>query len=298
MSHVPTTSPATPSLTKIHHVFVIVEENHNWKDIYNNSQAPFINKILLVEGAYAQNYHNIPPAPGALHPSEPSYILLEAGKIAFPDHTFTSDNQPGAANSTASHDHLSYLLDKNSLSWKSYQEGITGNDCPVNSVGKYAPKHNPFVYFQDVSGNPPSSTNTYCQSHVRPLSELQSDLASGNISNYNFITPNLQNDMHDGSIKQADDWLSKIIPMITNSDTYKKDGVIFITWDEGGGGAEENNSIGMIMLSPYIKPGYTNSIAYSHASYVKTIQEIFNLNPLLGFAGDKTTTDLLDFFIK
>lgn len=285
------------SLSHVHHVFVIFEENHDWSSIYNNVQeAPFINKTLLTEGAYAGNYHNISPEMGALHPSEPSYILAESGKIAFPDHTFTSDGLPGINNSTSSHDHLTYLLDKGNLSWKSYQEDISGTDCPINQAGNYAPKHNPFVYFQDVSGNPPSTNNAYCQNHIRPLTELKGDLLTGNLANYTFITPNIVNDMHSGSVKQADSWLSEIIPQITDSETYKKDGAIFITWDEGSGDADENNPIGMIILSPYIKPGYSNSLAYSHASLVKTVEEIFHLSPLLGFAGDKKTVDLSDFF--
>jgi len=67
---------------------------------------------------------------------------------------------------------------------------------------------------------------------------------------------------------------------------------------EGNGDADENNPIGMIVLSPFVKSGYANSISYSHASLVKTIEEIYNLNPLLGFAGDKTTNDLSDFFVS
>jgi hypothetical protein len=52
----------------------------------------------------------------------------------------------------------------------------------------------------------------------------------------------------------------------------------------------------MIMLSPFIKPGFTNNIAYSHFSYLKTVQEIFNVSPLLGGAADPSTRDLADFF--
>jgi len=289
-------TPNLPALSQVKHVFVIFEENRNWKEIHNNPKAAFINESLLVQGAFAQNYHNVPVESGALHPSEPNYILAEAGKTDFADQTFTTNDLPSAANSTSSHDHLTYLLGKNNLSWKSYQEDVSGDDCPINKVNNYSPKHNPFVFFQDVSGNPPSSNNAYCQRHIRPLSELESDLATGNIANYTFVSPNLMNNMHDGSIGQADRWLAKIVPMISDSSTYKKDGAIFITWDEGSGDANENDPIGMIILSPFVKPGYTNSTGYSHASLVKTIQEIFQLSPLLGSAGDERTNDLSDFF--
>lgn len=282
----------------IKHVFVIVEENHNWDTIDNNPNASYINNTLLKQGAYASNYHNVPTNIGELHPSEPNYIFLESGVIAFPDHTFTSDDDPSAVNSTASKNHVTALLDKKGYTWKSYQEGITGDKCPIYAEGDYAPKHNPMLFFQDVSGNPPDEGNTYCKDHVRLLSELEHDIKTGNLPNYVFITPNLQHDMHNGTIKEADTWLAQIVPQITNAAPFKKDGALFITWDEGTEGAGEtggNNPIGMIMLSPFIKKGYTNNTPYSHASYVKTVEEIFSL-PLTGFAKDPQTNDLLGFF--
>lgn len=285
-----------PGLSRIKHVFVIFEENHDWQEIYNNSQAPYINQSLLAEGAFAKNYHNISPGLGALRPSEPNYIMAVAGKIAFADHVFTTNDLPSTGNSTASHGHLAYLLDRNKITWKSYQEDISGEDCPIGKTENYSPKHNPFVFFHDVSGNPPANDTTYCRTHIRPLGELQNDLSAGNTADFNFISPNLVNNMHDGSINQADNWLAKIVPMISRSATFGKDGAIFITWDEGGGEANENNPIGMIVLSPFVKPGYTNSRPYTHASLLKTVEEIFHLSPLLGWSGDERTNDLADFF--
>lgn len=285
-------------LSQIKHVFVIVEENKDWSRIKGNSQAPFINNSLLTQGSFASQYYNVPKNLAALHPSEPNYILMEAGMIAFADHTFTTNDIPSAKNSTSSQNHFVKLLEKKRLTWKSYQEDISGTNCPIVNVNKYATKHNPYVFFQDIVGNPPSMTNTYCKEHNRPFEELQADLRKGSIANYVFITPNLENDMHDGSIVQGDVWLSKVVPMITGSETFKKDGALFITWDEGSTGSDDNNPVGMIMLSPFIKAGYTNNTAYSHTSYLKTIQEIFNVSPLLGSAADFYTQDLSDFFKK
>lgn len=286
----------TPPTPNIKHIFVIVEENHDWASIYQNSDAPYINSTLLSQGAFATNYHNVPENMGDLHPSELNYIFLSSGQVAFPDHTFTTDDIPSADNSTASTNNLVSLLDKNGYTWKSYQEDIPGTDCPIDSVNNYAPRHNPFIYFQQVSGNPPDASNAYCKAHVRPFSELEHDLALGNVPNFAFITPNVQHDMHNGTINRADTWLSQVVPQITNSATFKKDGALFITWDEGSENGSGNNPIGMIILSPFAKKGYTNSLSYSHASLLKTIEEIFQLQPLLGEAGNKQTTDLLDFF--
>lgn len=290
------------STPPIRHVFVILEENHDWSSIYKNPEAAYINNTLLKGGAYASNYRNVPLSYGELHPSELNYIFLEAGQISFPDHTFSTDNDPSLQNSTSYQLHLVSLLEKGGYTWKSYQESISGDGCPIKSTGNYAAKHNPFVYFQDVVGNPPSSENTYCKDHIRPLSELQNDLNTGNVANYVFITPNLQHDMHNGTIAQGDAWLANTVPQIINSKTFKQDGALFITWDEGSeqdnNPQQQNNPIGMIMLSPYIKPGFTNNTEYSHASLVKTIEKIFALNPLLGLAKDPNVKDLFDFFVQ
>src|SRR5256886_4118498 len=81
------------------------------------------------------------------------------------------------------------------------------------------------VYFDDVT-NSLSSTSAYCIAHVRPFTELATDLANNTVASYNFITPNLTNDMHDGTIADGDTWLAKNVPVILNSTAYKQGGVI------------------------------------------------------------------------
>jgi hypothetical protein len=86
--------------------------------------------------------------------------------------------------------------------------------------------------------------------------------------------------------------LSKAIPPILNSEAYDAGGVILITWDEGEG---DDGPIGMIVLSPDAKGGgYSNAIHYTHSSTLRTLQEIFDVTPLLGDAAN--ATDLSDLF--
>jgi len=72
--------------------------------------------------------------------------------------------------------------------------------------------------------------------------------------------------------------LSQQLSAILASQTYKNGGAIFITWDEGEGG---DGPIGMIVLSPFAKRNYSNTIHYTHSSTLRTMQEIFNVGPLL-----------------
>jgi hypothetical protein len=269
---------------------MILMENNNWSSIQGNtSEAPYINNTLLPQSSYALNYNN----PPGNHPSLPNYLWLEAGT----NFGISDDNDPSShpLNTTS---HLVTLLNNKGVSWKSYQENISGSSCPLTSNYPYAAKHNPFVYFTDVTNNL-SSTSAYCIAHERPYSELSTDLANNTVARYNFITPNLCDDMHDScsplndAIKQGDTWLSQQVPRILNSAAYKNGGALFITWDEGENGSD--GPVGMIVLSTDAKGhGYANSIYYTHSSTLRTMEEIFGVSPLLGDAAN--ATDLRDLF--
>jgi hypothetical protein len=111
--------------------------------------------------------------------------------------------------------HLVTYLEATGISWKAYQEDIDGTACPVADKPLYAARHDPFVYFEDVSGKPPSMSSARCIAHVRPYSELQADLQASTVARYNFITPNLCNDGHDScapyhdQVRQSAAWLER-----------------------------------------------------------------------------------------
>jgi hypothetical protein len=296
-------STAAPGSQHIQTVFLILMENKDWANVKGSPSAPFITNTLLPASSYAENYRGAKA--GTLHPSEPNYIWLEAGDSL----GITNDGDP-AQNHRPQTDHLVTLLEDQGISWRSYQEDISGLDCPLSGVGKYAPKHNQMVFFDDVINYDPQTMAAdplapRCIAHVRPLGELVTDLQQNTAARYNYITPNLCNDMHDtcdpqhDQIKQGDDWLARWIPIIQQSTAYQRGGVIFITWDESGsflcGG--DCPTIGMIVLSPLAKGGgYSNTIPYDHSSTLKTLQEIFHVAPLLRHAADAGVNDLGDLF--
>jgi phospholipase C len=283
-------------------VFVIVLENKAWCEISGSADAPYINNVLLPNAAFASNYTG--PSSGNLHPSEPNYIWMEAGDNL----GVTTDDDP-AKNHQATKQHLATYLDKIGVSWRSYQEDISGTDCPLVSVNHYKPKHNPNVFFDD-STNTNDASYQYCIDHNRPLTELDADLKNGKVAQYNFVTPNMCNDMHDtcaplnNSIKQGDEWLKLWIPKIQASSQYQNNGAIFVTWDEAESTITGLNlccilgncPIGMLALSPLAKSGTISSTAYDHSSLLKSVQEIFGSTPLLGHAADASTADLKALF--
>jgi phosphatidylinositol-3-phosphatase len=183
------------------------------------------------------------------------------------------------------------------VTWRAYEENISGKDCPLSNQYPYALRHDPFVYFDDVT-NKKNISSAFCIEHVRPFEELAKDLANNSVAHYNFVTPNVCDDMHDScapaynKIAQGDAWLAKYLPQILVSQAYRDGGAIFITWDEADIG---DGPIGMIVLSPFAKgEGYNNSIHYDHGALLRSVEEIFGIAPYLGNAANQT--DLKDLF--
>ena len=284
-----TETPPPDAATTLHHiktVFVIVMENHNWTgdgslNIKGNPEAPYINYTLLPMASYAQNYNN----PPGIHPSLPNYLWLEAG-TGFG----IRDDGPPSQHSQTTQTHLVKLLENARISWRSYDENVSGTNCPFGNQGSTDPNgnqlyqvhHNPFVYFDDQTNNR-SSTSSTCISHVRPLSQLAHDLNADSVAQYNFITPNVCDDMHDNcggnAIAHGDEWLKRNVPAILNSRAYRSEGSLFITWDEA---AKGDGPIPMIVLSPFAKGNhYSNYTRYTHGSTLRTLQEIFGVYPLI-----------------
>lgn len=310
-SYVPPTpgllsSSSAPAGHHLRVVFLIVMENHNWSSIVGSSHAPYINHTLLPQSSYATQYYN----PPGNHPSLPNYLWLEAGTNCFPGPGCIHSDLAPTNYRIHSTSHLTALLTKARITWRNYSENISGNSCPLsqnsianvageNGIGSslYAPRHDPFIYFADNTNDFSSSSRT-CMDHVRPFTRFAGDLAQNRVARYNFITPNLCDDMHSpcpifsSSVAQGDRWLSRVIPSIQRSTAYRDGGVIFIIWDEGVLG---DGPIGMIVLSPDARGhGYHNTVRYTHSSMLRTLEEIFGVHPLLG--GAAHATDLRDLF--
>lgn len=303
-------------MDKVKTVWIILMENHNWTgnnagaafgapDIKGNPLAPYINGTLLHTSAHAEQYFN----PPGNHPSQPNYLWLEAGT----NFGVLADTQPGQPQ-LFTHEHLVRLLEDAGISWTAYAEPDFGSPvfdvCPLDFTFIDV-EHLAFVYFNDVNDglNPQSAE---CIAHVRPYYQLPTDLANHTSARYNFITPNLCHDGHEGvspcdalestdNTLRSDTWLKLNVPLILESAEYKEGGALFILWDEAeDSGKFSDGPIGMFLLSQFAKGGgkkpFSNSIHYDHSSMLKTFEEIFNVAPLLGAAADPATKDLSDFF--
>ena len=268
----------TAPVSSVHytHVIWIWMENHSYGDIIGSPDASYIN-TLAGECGLATNYHNIS------HPSLPNYIAATSGLGLADVKKFKSDCNPSKHCSTNAPSIFGQLS-----GWKAYEESMTSN-CEPSNDGEYAVRHNPPPYY---------TTLTNCSSNDVPYNQLASDLSGGILPAFSFVTPNLIDDMHDGTIADGDTWLSNNLPVIFYSSEYQSGTTaVFVTWDEGEGGkssdcATNTTDIGCqvarLVISPSTVPGTTSSTLFNHYSLLKTAEDLLGL-PELGLAASNAS---------
>jgi phospholipase C len=251
-------------------VFTIVLENHSRGDILGNDDAPYINQ-LANGGAVAAGYHD-----NYVHPSESNYLWMVAGE----NFGILDDNDPGPGNHIGSTAHLADQIEAAGLEWKTYQQSM-GEPCGLASSGTYAAKHNPFVFFDDINGWDGTTMHKTdrCIAHVVDYGALEDDLTNDTVPSYVFITPDLQHDMHDGSVAESDAWLQQEVPKIFASPAFQRGGVLFLTWDEGGG-FPANDDPPFIAISANAKAGYVSKVDYDTSAFLKTVETLLGLEAL------------------
>jgi hypothetical protein len=272
-------------------IYTIVLENHDYAEIVSKvagdaaaTNAPYING-LINQYALATNYKD------TIHPSLGNYLHMVSGENQYPG---IVDLSPTTFPFPVDKQHLGTQLKAANVKWRAYQETM-GTACNLNNNGKYAPKHNPFIYFKDMQ-----SDAAYCQQVDVDYGQFAADMAS-NAYRFMWITPNLDSDGHDPStnpvlgLKNSDAWMAREVPKILASDGYKAGGVLFITWDEAEGrGGDDKDLVPMIILSPRLKPGMkTSATAFTHSSYTATIEALLGLPTLPAVSGATTMMEFL-----
>ena len=261
------TSPPT-----YQHVIWLWLENHSYSTIIGSPQAPYLNS-LATECGLATNYHNI------THKSLANYVGATSGLGYSALAKFTGDCSPLPGCTTTAPSIFSQ-----GETWRAYQESMPSN-CGTKNSGEYVVHHNPPPYFSTLAG---------CGTQDVPYTQLAHDLAAGTLPAFSFITPNLLDDMHTGTIAEGDKWLAVHLPAILGSHEYTSGStVVFITWDEGHHGTvgeqcvtnktDESCHVATIVISPSTKPGTMSATPFNHYSLLGTAEQLLGL-PALGRA--------------
>jgi phosphatidylinositol-3-phosphatase len=258
----PAVGRAATTPPRFDHVVLVMEENHSYNEIIGNSSAPYINS-LASQGALFSNSFAIE------HPSQPNYLDI-----------FSGSNQ-GVTNDTCPHtfssNNLGNELRTAGFSYSSYSEDLPSDGSTVCTSGNYARKHNPSVNFSDL----PASTNLR-------FSDFPTSTGYSSLPTVSLVDPNLQNDMHDGTIQQGDTWLQN------NMDAYAQwakthNSLLIVTWDEDD--SSQSNQIPTLFVGANVTPGsYSERI--NHFSVLRTLEDAYGLGALGSSASATPITDV------
>lgn len=267
-----TAQSSSPGETTLEHVVIIVDENKPAASVLGNPAAPYLNGL-------AHTFASATDYSGVTHPSLPNYLALTGGSTA----GITSDCNPPSGSCHAPGKNVGDEIIASGRSWKFYAESMPAACTAVNS-GRYAVKHNPFMYYPDVTAKV-----AYCDSHDVPYSRLAADLATpATLPSYSFVSPDLCDDMHDCSVATGDAWLAHNVPQILGSPAFTTQrSLLVITFDEGESG---NNVVPCIFAGPAARRAYTTGTPYNHYSLLRTVEEQWGLAPLA--AGDAAATPM------
>ncbi len=265
-------SPQANSVPQFSHVVVVVEENAGYSDVIGGGAMPYLNSLATKYGLAANYFANA-------HPSIGNYFMMTTGTDVTNDDTFVG---------TVSVDNLVRQFQKDGKTWKAYAESLPSTGYLGGDSYPYIKRHVPFSYFSDVANSSSLANN------IVPFSNFASDLSSGNLPNFAFVTPNAEDDAHNcagggtactlsSRLTTADNWLKTNIGPLINSPAFA-DTLLVITFDEAqiidianGGG-----HVATILISQKVKSGYQGSGMYQHQNLESLIGHALSLSAIPG----------------
>ncbi|CAO3640826.1 unnamed protein product [Cunninghamella blakesleeana] len=240
-------------------VVIFIFENQDYDDVHAD---PYFGQLAAKHnGVELTNFFAI------THPSQPNYISLISGSKSgtFLDFESNIDRKS-----------IVDLLEAKGISWKSYQQGYTG-ECNLSmKIGKYVRKHNPFISFTNVQKNPER-----CAKIVNS-DQLDIDIDDGKVPQFVFFTPDLNNDGHDTSLEFASNWFRSYLEPRINKTSFNKNTMFVSTWDEA-----KNyfipNQIQTVLFGPDFKRSSnstSDNTKYDLYSLLHTIEDNWDLGDL------------------
>ena len=242
------TTSATLSVLLAHpdHIIFVWFENKGYSKIIGSSSAPYINS-LRAKGTLFTNTFAI------THPSYPNYVDFFSGQ----NNGVTNDNCIN--NTTLTTPNLYTQLKTKVMTFAWYSEGLPSTGSTVCSYGYYREKHNPVTIFANVPGT-----------QNKRFADFPTDYTK--LENVVCITPNMINDMHDGTITQGDTWLKNNLSALANwCITHRSIFVVYFDEDDGS----QSNHIPVIAVGQHVKANYQLATKYDHYNWTRTICSMF-----------------------
>ena len=283
----PQTAAHQDAAVTLPHIMVIMEENQGYAATQTGCGT---NNSYFC--SLASKYTSSDAWYGVSHPSQPNYTAFASGSTQ----GCTSDGCVGAG--AYSVEDLGGQLTAKGIPWTAYMESMPSACYTGSSSGEYVLKHNPFALFSD--NLPPNACN------ILPYpgaTSMVSTLDGASAPDFVWITPNLIDDMHDGTVADGNTWLeNNLAPVLTSTWFTGFNSTVIVTEDENDSspsgsccGDAAGGQIPMIVISSNAVGGGTTSIIGDHYGTLRTIEEAYGLS-LLGGASNSANGDLTSLF--
>jgi hypothetical protein len=260
------------------HIFFVIDENHARSQVIG--PAPYLTGLANAN-AQSSTYYAV------IHPSVNNYLALFSGQT----YSGITDNcVVGAGTCHTSAPNLADEIVASGRTAKGYMESMPSPCYGPHDAGSYTERHNPFPYFDQIR-----TDATRCASIV-PYSQLASDLGStATTPNFAWITPNLLNDMHNGSVAQGDIWAQSNFPAIFNSPAWKTQrSLLMFTLDEDDGSSGNNVAFFVVSSDGSTKTNYTSTVNANAYNALRTIEASWGLGTMTG--NDAIASPMSDLF--
>lgn len=298
--------PEGPEPGPVKHVFWVSLASPGYEaSLGAASQMPYLSGELRPQGVLLTNYSLLDAAPlpngiAAIGGQPPT----AASKAGCP--TFEACLQDVETLSLA--DQLSGAQ----LSWHGYFGGMTDpegkpDDCvhpepeaaDVPTPDGYSSLLNPFAYFHSLLDL------GACDENAVPLDELAGDLKKPETTaNLTYVSPSLCDAGFRGKCPEgtadgaaaADAFLAKVVPEILASPAYKQDGLLIVGFgaadpaspaDPAAAPEADPKKVGALLVSSFLAPGSTDGAAYNPYSLLRSLEDLFGLQPLEKAGGAK-----------
>ncbi|MCU1473271.1 alkaline phosphatase family protein [Amnibacterium sp.] len=251
----PSDSAAAARVPRFDHIVIVVEENKARSQVEG---MPFLSGLAR-GGATFSDFR------AETHPSQPNYLALWSGSLQGVD----SDRCPVDLGDQPS---LGSQLLAAGRSVSIYSEGLPRPGYTGCASGRYVRKHNPLADFRATSG----------AKHNLPFRAFPTNFAD--LPSVSMVVPNLDHDMHDGSVSAGDTWLAAHLSAYRDW-APAHNSLLIVTFDEDDGTSP--NRILTTIYGANVRPGVYGETV-DHYRLLHTVEAASRLG-LIGAAGAPIT---------
>ncbi|CAO3682636.1 unnamed protein product [Umbelopsis ramanniana] len=247
------------------------KDNHrllgNYHAITHVSQPNYIN--MIAGSDFGDNLYNAV----AGNPAAMTNITILAGSdfpVTFPDNTKTVID----------------VLEKEGISWRAYAEGypihqgcdfdyLPGDPEFVWTEGNhtYTRRHFPFISFPTITSKKERCKNIFNSN------QFFEDYKNGELPQYVYYVPTLENDMHDSNTTYGSHYIQKTWSKIFEEKYFNENALNILTFDESANFtlSDMNNQIYTAIWGSGVETksawDHIDWAYYNHTSIISTIEE-------------------------